>query len=68
MMVQRARNVLAYGTVPIIIYIDAIDLVRKVTIYCLPFFVLNVEKMIFLVISVLSVLLYLKVSVYNFTA
>jgi len=27
MIVQRARNVLAYGTVPIIIYIDAIDLI-----------------------------------------
>ena len=66
MMVQRARNVLAYGTVPIIIYIDAIDLVRKVTL--LIFFHFNVEKMIFLVTSVLSVLLYLKVSVYNFTA
>ena len=30
MMVQRARNVLAYGTVPIIIYIDAVDLVRGI--------------------------------------
>ena len=32
MMTQRVRNVLAYGTTPIIVYIDAIDLVRILNI------------------------------------
>ena len=46
MMVQRVRNVLAYGTIPIIIYIDAVDLVRVVAKNLTTYFVITLVDVI----------------------